>query len=153
MGVGAGTGPLVLLVEDDAIIALDSALELLAAGFAVERAASGEAAIEMVLGSSSPPAALVLDMDLGPGLDGAETARRLRALCDAPVVFHSGMDGREVARRAFGIGDWRLVGKGGGAELAKAVRAALDPRPGAGQGGRNDRERSAGARRAALAET
>jgi CheY-like chemotaxis protein len=86
METARARGPRVLIVDDD-----PETLELLAEALETEgiavvgRATSGEAAIE--LSGELRPAVVLLDVRL-PGLDGFQTARKLRELDPAPsVVF------------------------------------------------------------------
>jgi two-component system response regulator RegX3 len=71
----------VLLVEDDDAIAEPLVKGLEREGFAVERVASGSAALEAV-----EPDVVLLDLGL-PDIDGYEVCRRLRARSDVPIVF------------------------------------------------------------------
>jgi DNA-binding response OmpR family regulator len=66
----------ILVVEDDRTIARFVELELTHAGYRVDKAGDGAAALEMI--ENEPPDLLVLDLML-PGLDGIEVARRVRA--------------------------------------------------------------------------
>lgn len=87
----------VLLVEDDFVINLEMREFLEEAGFAVEAASCGFSAFVAI--GRHPPAALVTDLDLGPGPDGFEVARYARAMCPGlPVIFVSGsMAGRHAS--------------------------------------------------------
>src|SRR5512132_395208 len=91
----------ILLVDDDDLIrdSVGSMLDFL--GFEPVIAATGEEALA-VLGDGLRPAVTILDMDM-PGLGGAGTLPRLRALCpDLPVLIVTGRVtdvGLELARR------------------------------------------------------
>lgn len=65
----------ILIVEDDATIARFVELELMHAGYSVQKAADGPSGLEAAM--QDEPDVLVLDLML-PGLDGIEVARRLR---------------------------------------------------------------------------
>jgi DNA-binding response OmpR family regulator len=93
------SGPLVLIVDDDAAIreALERALAL--EGFAVSTAAGGRAALEQV--ARRPPAAIVLDVSM-PDLNGRAVCARLRADgVRTPILILSARD--EVADRVAGL--------------------------------------------------
>lgn len=95
-------GAKLLLVEDDPAIADVYAFPLRLAGYEVEIAPDGEAALLAL--ESNPPAMMLLDIRL-PKLDGLQVLERLRAAGNAlPVVVLSNhMDG-ETIRRAYALG-------------------------------------------------
>lgn len=80
----SGQDTMVLLVEDNPVNALLASILLQREGCRVERAASGEDAIDMI----KTRAFDLIFMDLGlPGLDGLGTTRALRAFgCNTPVI-------------------------------------------------------------------
>ena len=77
--------PRILIVEDEAIVAMDLKLHLQDLGYGVSGlASSGEEAI--ALAGSLKPALVLMDISLGTGMDGIEAARHVQAL-GIPVVF------------------------------------------------------------------
>jgi DNA-binding response OmpR family regulator len=58
----------ILLVEDEALIALAERRALAASGYPADVASSGEEAVELAL--HSPYALVLMDIDLGQGIDG-----------------------------------------------------------------------------------
>ena len=76
--------PLVLLVEDDAIVRGALVHALTDAGHAVRSVASGLQAVREV--TLIQPDLVVLDLGL-PDIDGADALRMLRAVCDVPVII------------------------------------------------------------------
>ncbi len=80
----SGQDTMVLLVEDNPVNALLASILLQREGCRVERAASGEDALDMI----KTRAFDLIFMDLGlPGLDGLGTTRALRAFgCNTPVI-------------------------------------------------------------------
>ena len=78
----------VLVVDDEPDVRLVTRVILEAAGYDVQEAESGEAALD-ALGGGHLPDVLLLDVRM-PGIDGWEVLRRLRCgpgqLCDLPVV-------------------------------------------------------------------
>jgi PAS domain S-box-containing protein len=79
------TRPQILIVEDEAIVAMDLKLHLQNLGYAVVGLASdGESAIAMA--ERKQPDLVLMDISLGPGLDGIEAARQVQAM-DIPIVF------------------------------------------------------------------
>jgi two-component system, OmpR family, response regulator RegX3 len=111
-------GVRVLIVEDDDAIAEPLASGLAREGFAVQRVATGEAALQV------PPVDLVL-LDLGlPDLDGYEVCRRIRASSDVPIIVITAR-GEEVDRvigLELGADDY-LVKPFGFRELVARIRA------------------------------
>ncbi len=80
----------ILLVEDDDLVR-DCLFEALyEAGHLIEGIGTAEAALTR-LSAARPPAVLVTDINLGPGMDGLAFARAARQVCpNLPVVFISG---------------------------------------------------------------
>ncbi len=76
----------ILLVEDEIITAMVTTQLVQSFGFDVITAESGEIASEMA--STNEKIDLILmDVDLGSGIDGPETARRILAKRNVPIVF------------------------------------------------------------------
>ena len=96
--------PEVLLVDDDEINLLLTALGLRERGFHVVEASSGEAALDLL--RDWTPDIIVLDA-LMPGLDGFDTCRRLRRLHgfeNVPVLMLTGLDDDASITRAYEAG-------------------------------------------------
>ena len=94
----------VLLVDDDEVNLLLTALALRDRGFDIFEAASGERALEMLVGWT--PDLVLLDA-LMPGLDGFSTCRALRrvvGLQNLPVLMLTGLDDDASINRAFSAG-------------------------------------------------
>ncbi len=79
-----GTGARVLVVDDDRTVAEVVTGYLERAGFEVEQAEDGPAALERA--AARRPDLVVLDLML-PGMDGLEVCRRLRARGPVPVIM------------------------------------------------------------------
>ena len=76
----------VLVVEDERIVALGIEKRLVALGYAVVgRAATGEDAILMA--ADLRPDVVLMDINLGAGIDGVAAADAIRKAQDTPVVF------------------------------------------------------------------
>lgn len=88
MADNEGRQKTILLVEDDVLIAMSEKMSLEKYGYHVISAHSGEEAVNTV--KHTPEIHLVLmDIDLGAGIDGTEAARQLLHIKDLPVVFLS----------------------------------------------------------------
>jgi CheY-like chemotaxis protein len=78
----------ILLVEDEALIAMSEAKMLEKHGYEVVSVYNGEKAIEAV--DADPAISLILmDIDLGKGMDGTVAAEEILNKKDIPVVFLS----------------------------------------------------------------
>ena len=121
----------VLLVEDDASIAVPLAKGLTREGFEVERLVRGAAALERLQEAPAPDMVL---LDLGlPDVDGFDVCRRLRAASDVPIIVVTAR-GEEVDRvigLELGADDY-IVKPFGFRELLARIRAVTrrrGPRP------------------------
>lgn len=102
-----------LLVEDEAVIAMAEAAMLRKNDYAVLLAESGEQAV--ALASLDPRIDLVLmDIDLGRGMDGTEVARNILACRDIPIVFLSSHTEPGVVEKTEGITSYGYVVKNSG---------------------------------------
>ncbi len=100
----------ILLVEDEAIIALAQGRSLQSNGYDVVHALSGEAAVETVRTDESIDL-VIMDIDLGSGIDGAEAAKRILGIRSLPVVFLSSHGERAVVERVKQITNYGYVVK------------------------------------------
>jgi DNA-binding response OmpR family regulator len=91
---GARSGPLVLLVEDDAAIRRMVTLVLSSAGLSVAQAGDGESALQ--LARERPPAAVLLDARLAAGMSGLDALSALKAERDVPILIMSGDTSEQV---------------------------------------------------------
>jgi len=89
----------ILVVEDDQAVASLIALFLKRCGYDVAAcAATGEDALAQT--ERARPNLALMDINLGGELDGVQTAERLRARFDVPVVFLTGLADDETIRRS-----------------------------------------------------
>ncbi len=118
--------PHLLLVEDEAIIALAEQAVLKRNGYRVTRASSGEAAVEAI--RSRPDVALVLmDIDLGPGIDGTRAASLILEERSLPIVFLTNHSEKEMVERVRGITRYGYVLKNSGEfVLLQAIEMAFE---------------------------
>lgn len=119
-----------LLVEDQAIVALATAALLESAGYEVETASTGEEAILAVVEGEARREAfhlVLMDIDLGPGIDGIETAQRILKERRLPIVFHTGHSEEAVVRRVRSVTRYGYVLKSSGELILKlSIEMALD---------------------------
>lgn len=80
--------PVLLLVEDDALVLIAAEDALEEGGYAVLAAANGTQALAALEEPSAPLAGVVTDVHLGSGPNGWEVARRAREVqADLPIVY------------------------------------------------------------------
>jgi len=99
-----------LLVEDEALIAMAKKMALETYGYTVRTVPTGEKAIEAI--KSNPGIDLVLmDIDLGKGMDGTETAAIILKDHDLPIVFLSSHTEQETVEKTEKITSYGYVVK------------------------------------------
>jgi PAS domain S-box-containing protein len=103
----------ILLVEDEALIAVAEKMTLEKYGFKVLTAYTGERAIMTV--NSTPEIDLILmDIDLGSGIDGTVAAKKILETHDIPLVFLSSHTEPEVVEKTEGITSYGYIVKDSG---------------------------------------
>ena len=101
----------ILLVEDEAFIALYEKLTLREYGYKVITVFAGEKAIETV--EKYPKIDLVLmDINLGKGMDGIQAAKLILEKRVLPVIFLSPATDRQVVEKTKGITSYGYIVKG-----------------------------------------
>jgi two-component sensor histidine kinase/DNA-binding response OmpR family regulator len=115
----------ILLVEDQAIIAMSQQLELENHGYSVITCSSGEKAVSLVQ-DGEPIDLVLMDIDLGSGMDGTEAAQRILAARDVPLIFLSSHTEPEIVRKTENITSYGYVVKNAGITvLDAAIRMAF----------------------------
>lgn len=118
----------VLLVEDEVLIAMLQEQTLSRAGYSVVKARTAEEAIATMNESSRrlPIDLILMDIDLGEGMDGTEAAREILRTHQVPLIFLSSHEEVEIVRRAEGISSYGYVVKqSAGVVLITSIRMAL----------------------------
>ncbi len=113
----------ILVVDDEPAILRALTSALVARGYRVSQAVTGQSAIDMV--AVDPPDAVVLDLRL-PDIDGVEVCRRVRMWSSVPIVVLSadGLDERKVLALDEGANDY-VTKPYSTPELLARLRAAL----------------------------
>ncbi|HTX71941.1 MAG TPA: PAS domain S-box protein [Rectinemataceae bacterium] len=101
----------ILLVEDEAVIALQERRQLQKAGYQVRHVLSGEEAVATVEAEPDSVDLILMDIDLGPGMDGTEAARRILKRYDIPLLFLSSHMEPEIVNRTESITNYGYVVK------------------------------------------
>jgi CheY-like chemotaxis protein len=115
-----------LLVEDEAIIALNERSILERHGFSVDVRIDGIAAVEAATSADSPYDLILMDIDLGPGIDGIEAAARILDVRAVPIVFLTAHTEAETVARVEERTQYGYVLKNGREfTLVQSVKTAL----------------------------
>jgi PAS domain S-box-containing protein len=109
----------IVLVEDDPIQSKIGTEALSLRGYNVVGASTGEKAIEMVE-SHSDIDLILMDIDLGKGIDGTQAASVILKKRDIPLIFLSSHRERAVVDKTQGITSYGYVLKGSGETVLHA---------------------------------
>jgi two-component system cell cycle sensor histidine kinase/response regulator CckA len=89
----------ILIVEDEAIIALGVQMELEQSGYGIcQVVATGEEAIACV--AQNPPDLILMDHRLAGNMDGIQAARAILAMHPLPIIFMTGYAADDIMQRA-----------------------------------------------------
>jgi len=91
-----------LIVDDDAILALMGTRMLEKKGYEVHTALSGEEAVEIIRDNDNIYL-ILMDVDLGNGIDGIEAAKRILQIRDLPVIFLTSQSGNTLVEQIKSI--------------------------------------------------
>jgi PAS domain S-box-containing protein len=105
---------MILLVEDEMIVSLMETRTLEGFGYRVITASTGEAAVEAACSEGSLVDLVLMDIDLGEGIDGTEAARRILTRRALPIVFLTSHSERECVEKVQGITRYGYVVKNSG---------------------------------------
>ncbi|HKK65918.1 MAG TPA: response regulator, partial [Clostridia bacterium] len=103
----------ILLVEDEAILAMAQAQKLQKNGFDVVLAHKGEQAVDMVA-TDRDVSLVLMDIDLGRGIDGTEAAQRILGDREIPIVFLTSHSEKEYVDKVKKITGYGYVLKNSG---------------------------------------
>lgn len=103
----------ILLVEDQAILALAEANTITGFGYKVIIAHTGEKAVELAV-ENEAISLVLMDIDLGKGIDGPEAARRILSTRTVPIVFLTAHAEKEYVDRVKEITRYGYVIKNSG---------------------------------------
>ncbi len=108
----------ILLVEDNLVMATLEKKRLEKKGYSVVHVSTGEKAIALL---QKEHASLVLmDIDLGMGMDGTQTAERILSFTEIPIVFLSSHTEPEVVEKTEKITSYGYVVKNSGITVLDA---------------------------------
>lgn len=116
----------ILLVEDEALIALHEQKQLESRGYCVDHVLDGETAIRQVLASGTSYDLVLMDVDLGNGIDGPQAAERILETRDLPIVFLSSHSEPNIVEKTEKITSYGYVLKNTGIVVLDAsIKMAL----------------------------
>lgn len=101
----------ILLVEDEAILSLIKKLQLEKEGYAVISVHTGEMALDIFCSARNQIDLILMDIDLGEGIDGTETARKILEKHDLPLIFLSSHTEKEFVDKTESILNYGYVVK------------------------------------------
>ena len=101
----------ILLVEDEIITAVFESRQLEKEGYNVITASTGLEAVELIRNKSVHIDLILMDIDLGPGMDGTEAAEEILILKEIPIVFLSNHTEPEIVSRTEKITSYGYVVK------------------------------------------
>ena len=115
----------ILLVEDEALIAMAEKMVLEKNGYEVITVHTGEKAVDTALEDSMIDLVL-MDIDLGRGIDGTEAAQMILSEKDIPIVFLSSHTEAETVEKTEGITSYGYIVKNSGdTVLLTSIRMAF----------------------------
>ncbi|HQO23408.1 MAG TPA: response regulator, partial [Spirochaetota bacterium] len=103
-----------LLVEDEVIIAMSEKMELENYGYTVHHVTSGEKAVQSVVENIHTIDLILIDIDLGSGIDGTQAAEQILKIKDIPVVFLSSHTEPEIVEKTERLTSYGYVVKNSG---------------------------------------
>ncbi|MCC5814547.1 MAG: response regulator, partial [Leptospira sp.] len=104
----------ILLVEDQPLIAMMESKGLERYGYETIHVNNGEEAVQMISENTLDVDLILMDIDLGEGLDGTEAAKRILMHKDIPVVFLSSHTEPEVVEKTEKVSSYGYVVKNSG---------------------------------------
>lgn len=102
----------ILLVEDEVLIALMEKKWLLMEGFDVIHCTSAEEAIEIVQSDYELIDMILMDIDLGSGIDGTQAANIILQNYDIPLLFLSSHTEPDLVKKTEEISSYGYIVKG-----------------------------------------
>ncbi|MBN2738290.1 MAG: PAS domain S-box protein [Spirochaetales bacterium] len=116
----------ILLVENESIIALDLTKKLRSWGYGAEYVLTGKRSLE-VIASGTQIDLIIMDIDLGKGMDGTEAAREILKKHNVPIIFLTSHTEKEMVEKVRGIKYYGFVLKStGDFVLQSLIEMAFD---------------------------
>jgi PAS domain S-box-containing protein len=109
----------ILLVEDEPIIAIAEKRSLEKEGYSVLLAENGETAVREAASNKNLDL-ILMDINLGTGIDGTEAAERILKMREIPLVFLSSHTEKDIVKRTEGITFYGYILKNSGETVLHA---------------------------------
>jgi len=110
----------ILLVEDEVLIAMAEERQLTSAGYKVITAFSGEDAVEIAVNKANRIDIILMDIDLGRGIDGTQAAMEILKHREIPVLFQSSHTEKDIVEKTEKITSYGYVVKHSGITILDA---------------------------------
>jgi len=104
----------ILIVEDDVVTAMFEKKNLEIEGYTVIHTTRGDKAIEIVSKQKDSLDLILMDIELGDGIDGAETAQLILKNYDIPILFLTSHSEKEIVGKIKEIASYGYVMKNSG---------------------------------------
>jgi len=115
-----------LLVEDEAINAMMEKMGLEKYGYSVHHVTTGEKAVSIIIEETFPINLILMDINLGSGIDGTQAAEQILNHKNIPVVFLSSHTEPDVVEKTEMITSYGYVVKNSGfVVLDASIKMAL----------------------------
>jgi CheY-like chemotaxis protein len=100
----------ILIVEDEAIVAMESRLNLISAGFNITAVVSS--GIEAVMMCEIElPDLILMDIKLKGEMTGIDAAHRIRRISSLPILFFTGNSDARTREQILSISNCRIIHK------------------------------------------
>ncbi|MCG9873815.1 MAG: response regulator [Leptospiraceae bacterium] len=110
----------ILLVEDDLLIAQLNIKLLQNMDFDVVHCNSGEIALELIQTNNQKIDLILMDIDLGEGIDGTKTAESILQIIELPILFLSARTEKEMISKTEKISSYGYVVKNSDPSVLRA---------------------------------
>ncbi len=116
----------ILLVEDEIVTAMVEKRLLTDYGYEITHVPSGEKAVDLIRNQPERFHLILMDIDLGDGIDGPDAARQITRLTHIPIVFLSSHTEPEIVEKTENITSYGYVVKNTGITVLDAsIKMAL----------------------------
>ncbi len=121
-----GNNRTLLLVEDEIVIAMATKQKLGEYGYNIIHAITGSDAISIIKEKKDIDL-ILMDIDLGEGIDGLETAENILEDKEIPIIFLSSHSESEIIMKTEKIGSYGYVSKSANIGVLKSsISAAFE---------------------------